>query len=158
MSEAAVIHIIDDDESMRAALDGLLRSVGLAPAAHASVSEFLAAKRPHVPGCPVLDVHMPGISGLEFQEKLSGLGVRLPVILMTGHADIPMSVRGMKAGAVDFLTKPFRDQDMIDAVTTAINRDRTRRSGEALAALAADRYATLSSREVEVMMLVTSGK
>jgi FixJ family two-component response regulator len=158
MSEAAVIHIIDDDESMRAALDGLLRSVGLAPAAHASVSEFLAAKRPDVPGCLVLDVRMPGISGLEFQEKLSGLGIRLPVILMTGHGDIPMSVRGMKAGAVDFLTKPFRDQDMLDAVTTAIGRDRARRDAEATIIGLREKFITLSPREREVMHLVTAGK
>jgi FixJ family two-component response regulator len=158
MSEAAVIHIIDDDESMRAALDGLLRSVGLAPAAHASASEFLAANRPDVPGCLVLDVRMPGISGLEFQEKLSGLGIRLPVILMTGHGDIPMSVRGMKAGAVDFLTKPFRDQDMLDAVTTAIRRDRARRDAEATIIGLREKFITLSSREREVMHLVTAGK
>jgi FixJ family two-component response regulator len=157
MSEAAVIHIIDDDESMRAALDGLLRSVGLAPAAHASASEFLAANRPDVPGCLVLDVRMPGISGLEFQEKLSGLGIRLPVILMTGHGDIPMSVRGMKAGAVDFLTKPFRDQDMLDAVTTAIRRDRARRDAEAAIIGLRKKFTTLSSREREVMHLVTAG-
>ena len=157
MNEAAVIHIIDDDESMRAALDGLLRSVGLAPAAHASASEFLAANRPDVPGCLVLDVRMPGISGLEFQEKLSGLGIRLPVILMTGHGDIPMSVRGMKAGAVDFLTKPFRDQDMLDAVTTAIRRDRARRDAEAAIIGLRKKFTTLSSREREVMHLVTAG-
>ena len=158
MSEAAVIHIIDDDESMRAALDGLLRSVGLAPAAHASASEFLAAKRPDVPGCLVLDVRMPGISGLEFQEKLSGLGIRLPVILMTGHGDIPMSVRGMKAGAVDFLTKPFRDQDMLDAVATAVRRDRARRDAEAATIGLHETFTTLSPREREVMRLVTAGK
>jgi FixJ family two-component response regulator len=158
MSKAAVIHIIDDDESMRAALDGLLRSVGLAPAAHASASEFLAAKRPDVPGCLVLDVRMPEISGLEFQEKLSGLGIRLPVILMTGHGDIPMSVRGMKAGAVDFLTKPFRDQDMLDAVTTAIGRDRARRDAEATIIGLREKFITLSPREREVMHLVTAGK
>ena len=158
MSEAAVIHIIDDDESMRAALDGLLRSVGLAPAAHASASEFLAVKRPDVPGCLVLDVRMPEISGLEFQEKLSGLGIRLPVILMTGHGDIPMSVRGMKAGAVDFLTKPFRDQDMLDAVTTAIGRDRARRDAEATIIGLREKFITLSPREREVMHLVAAGK
>ena len=158
MSEAAVIHIIDDDESMRAALDGLLRSVGLAPAAHASASEFLAAKRPDVPGCLVLDVRMPGISGLEFQEKLSGLGIRLPVILMTGHGDIPMSVRGMKAGAVDFLTKPFRDQDMLDAIATAVGRDRARRDAEAAIVGLREKFTTLSPREREVMRLVTAGK
>jgi FixJ family two-component response regulator len=158
MSEAAVIHIIDDDDSIRAALDGLLRSVGLAPAAHASASEFLAAKKPDVPGCLVLDVRMPGISGLAFQENLSGLGIRLPVILMTGHGDVPMSVRGMKAGAVDFLTKPFRDQDMLDAIATAIGRDRARRDAEAASIGLHEKLTTLSPRERDVMLLVTAGK
>jgi FixJ family two-component response regulator len=158
MSEPAVIHIVDDDESVRAALDGLLRTVGLAPAPHASVSEFLAAKKPDVPGCLVLDVRMPGISGLAFQEQLSGLGIRLPVILMTGHGDVAMSVRGMKAGAVDFLTKPFRDQDMLDAVGTAIRRDRVRRDAEAVVTGLQERFTTLSPREREVMFLVTAGK
>jgi FixJ family two-component response regulator len=111
-----------------------------------------------VPGCLVLDVRMPEISGLEFQEKLSGLGIRLPVILMTGHGDIPMSVRGMKAGAVDFLTKPFRDQDMLDAVTTAIGRDRARRDAEATIIGLREKFITLSPREREVMHLVTAGK
>jgi FixJ family two-component response regulator len=158
MSEAAVIHIIDDDESMRAALDSLLRTVGLAPAPHASVSEFLAAKKPDVPGCLVLDVRMPGISGLDFQEKLSGFGIHLPVILMTGHGDVPMSVRGMKAGAVDFLTKPFRDQDMLDAIATAVGRDRARRDAEAAIIGLREKFTTLSPREREVMRLVTAGK
>src|SRR6202030_1905938 len=97
-----------------------------------SVREFLAAKKPDVPGCLVLDVRMPGVGGLDFQEKLCGLGIHLPVILMTGHGDVPMSVRAMKAGAVDFLTKPFRDQDMLDAVCTAIRRDRVRRDADAV--------------------------
>jgi FixJ family two-component response regulator len=158
MSEAAVIHIIDDDESMRVALGGLLCSVGLTPAPHASAIEFLAAKKPDVPGCLVLDVRMPGISGLDFQENLCGLGIHLPVILMTGHGDVPMSVRGMKAGAVDFLTKPFRDQDMLDAVCTAIRRDRVRRDADAVVTGLRERFTTLSPREREVMLLVTSGK
>jgi FixJ family two-component response regulator len=158
MSEAAVVHIIDDDESVRAALDGFLCSVGLTPAPHASVSEFLAAKKPDVPGCLVLDVRMPGISGLDFQEKLCGLGIHLPVILMTGHGDVPMSVRGMKAGAVDFLTKPFRDQDMLDAIATAIGRDRARRDAEAAIIGLREKFTTLSPREREVMLLVTAGK
>jgi FixJ family two-component response regulator len=158
MSEAAVIHIIDDDESIRASLDGLLRSVGLAPAPHASVHEFLAAKKPDVPGCLVLDVRMPGINGLDFQEKLSGLGIHLPVILMTAHGDVPMSVRGMKAGAVDFLTKPFRDQDMLDAIAMAIRRDRARRDAEAPIISLREKFVTLSPREREVMLRVTAGK
>jgi FixJ family two-component response regulator len=140
------------------ALGGLLSSVGLTPAPHASVIEFLAAKKPDVPGCLVLDVRMPGISGLDFQEKLCGLGIHLPVILMTGHGDVRMSVRGMKAGAVDFLTKPFRDQDMLDAVCTAIRRDRVRRDGDAVVTGLRERFTTLSPREREVMLLVTSGK
>jgi FixJ family two-component response regulator len=158
MNEPAVIHIIDGDESVRAALGGLLCSVGLTPAPHASVSEFLAAKKPDVPGCLVLDVRMPGIGGLDFQEKLCGLGIHLPVILMTGHGDVPMSVRGMKAGAVDFLAKPFRDQDMLDAIATAIGRDRTRRDAEAAISGLREKFTTLSPREREVMLLVTAGK
>jgi FixJ family two-component response regulator len=158
MSEVAVIHIVDDDESVRTALDGLLRSVGLASASHASAGEFLAAKKPDVPGCLVLDVRLPGISGLDFQEQLSGLGIRLPVILMTGHGDVAMSVRGMRAGAVDFLTKPFRDQDMLDAVGMAIRRDRARREAEAGITALRERFATLSPREREVMFLITAGK
>jgi FixJ family two-component response regulator len=158
MSEAAVVHIIDDDESVRAALDGLLCSVGLTPAPHASASEFLAAKKPDAPGCLVLDVRMPGISGLDFQERLCALGIRLPVILMTGHGDVSMSVRGMKAGAVDFFTKPFRDQDMLNAVATAIRRDRTRRDAEAAIIGLREMFTTLSPREREVMLLATAGK
>jgi FixJ family two-component response regulator len=156
--EAAVIHIIDDDESMRASLDSLLRTVGLAPATHASVSEFLAAKKPDVPGCLVLDVRMPEMSGLDFQEKLPGFGIYLPVILMTGHGDIPMSVRGMKAGAVDFLTKPFRDQDMLDAIALAIGRNRAQRDAEAAITGLREKFTTLSPRQREVMRLVTGGK
>ena len=158
MSETAVVHIIDDDESVRAALGGLLCSVGLTPVPHASVSEFLAAKKPDAPGCLVLDVRMPGISGLDFQEKLSGFGIHLPVILMTGHGDVPMSVRAMKAGAVDFLTKPFRDQDMLDAIATAIGRDRARRDAEAAIIGLREKFTTLSPREREVMLLATAGK
>jgi len=153
-----VVHIIDDDNSVRLMLDSLLRSVGFNVRTYSSTQEFLKADILNGPGCIVLDVRLPGINGLDFQEDLQGLGIHLPVVLMTGHGDIPMSVRGMKAGAVDFLPKPFRDQDMIDAVTTAINRDRTRRSHDDGANLVANRYASLSSREREVMMLVTSGK
>jgi len=136
----------------------LLRSVRFNVRTFSSTQEFLKADSLGAPGCIVLDIRLPGINGLDFQEQLQELGIRLPVVLMTGHGDIPMSVRGMKAGAVDFLPKPFRDQDMIDAVTTAINRDRMRRTNEAWAIAAAKRYATLSSREREVMMSVTSGK
>ncbi|MGY8667680.1 response regulator transcription factor [Bradyrhizobium sp. UFLA05-109] len=152
------VHVIDDDDSVRLMLDSLLRSVRLNVRSYGSTQEFLKASRLDGPGCIVLDIRLPGINGLDFQEQLQDIGVRLPVVLMTGHGDIPMSVRGMKAGAVDFLPKPFRDQDMIDAVTTAINRDRARRANDDWTVATADRFATLSSREREVMMLVTSGK
>jgi FixJ family two-component response regulator len=153
-----VVHIIDDDEAVRLMLDSLLRSVRFKVRAYSSTKEFLEAEGLDSLGCIVLDIRLPGINGLDFQEQLSGLGIRLPVVLMTGHGDIPMSVRGMKAGAVDFLPKPFRDQDMIDAVTRAIDRDRTRRADEDWAVTAANRFAALTLREREVMMLVTSGK
>ncbi|OKO76053.1 response regulator transcription factor [Bradyrhizobium sp. AS23.2] len=153
-----VVHVVDDDDSLRFGLESLFRSVGLTARTYGSAQEFLKAERPTGPGCIVLDVRLPGISGLDFQEELSDLGIHLPVILMTGHGDIPMSVRAMKAGAVDFLPKPFRDQDMIDAVTTAINRDRLQRDSESQATAVIDRYETLSPREREVMALVTAGK
>lgn len=158
MGDAGIVYIIDDDESMRAALDSLLRSIGHTTRAYASVSEFLAARRQDAPGCLILDVRMPGVSGLDFQGQLAGLGIHLPVVLMTGHGDIPMSVRGMKAGAVDFLTKPFRDQDMLDAVATAIARDASRRKIDNEQALLRDKFAKLSPREQQVMRLVTAGK
>ena len=153
-----VVHVVDDDESLRFGLESLLRSVGLTARTYGSVQEFLNAERPTGPGCIVLDVRLPGVSGLDFQEGLADLGIHLPVVLMTGHGDIPMSVRAMKAGAVDFLPKPFRDQDMIDAVTAAINRDRRQRDSEVHSTAVLDRYETLSPREREVMALVTAGK
>jgi len=158
MGDGAIIHIVDDDESLRSALDSLFRSVGLAARGHASVAEFLDAPRDDGPGCLVLDVRLPGISGLDFQERLDELGIGLPVVLMTGHGDIPMSVTAMKAGAVDFLAKPFRDQDMLDAVTAAVARDRARRSEQGDEAVLRARYATLSPREQQVMALVTAGR
>jgi FixJ family two-component response regulator len=158
MIEAAVVHIVDDDESMREALRGLLRSVDLSERAYPSVDAFLAAQLPNAPGCLVLDVRLPGVNGLDFQAQLTGLGIHLPVVLMTGHGDVPMSVRGMKAGAVDFLIKPFRDQDMLDAIAAAIVRDRARRATEMAEAALRERFACLSLREQQVMMLVTAGK
>jgi FixJ family two-component response regulator len=162
MTQAAddtpVVHIIDDDDSVRLMLDSLLRSVRFNVRSYNSTQEFLKASNLGAPGCIVLDIRLPGINGLDFQEQLREIGIGLPVVLMTAYGDIPMTVRGMKAGAVDFLPKPFRDQDMIDAVTSAINRDRTRRTNEDRAIAAANRFATLSPREHEVMMLVTSGK
>lgn len=158
MSEAAVVHIVDDDESMREVLGSLLRSVGLAARSYASVDAFLKAQRPDAAGCLVLDVRLPGISGLDLQVQLEDFGIRLPVILMTGYGDIPMSVRAMKAGAIDFLTKPFRDQDMLDAISAAIARDTARRTADAADSLLRERLATLSPRERQVMGLVTAGK
>ena len=156
--EKAIVHIVDDDDSLRRAVDSLCRSVGLQTRTYGSAREFLDAKREDIAGCLVLDVRLPGVSGLDFQSQLSALGIHLPVILVTGHGDIPMSVRAMKAGAVDFLPKPFRDQDLLDAVSTAIERDRRRRELDGGASVLRDRFATLSPREQQVMMLVTSGK
>lgn len=155
---AAVVHIIDDDASLREALDSLFRSTGLTTRLYDSTSAFMDAEIPDEAGCIVLDVRLPGMSGLDFQEKLAELGVQLPVILMTGHGDIPMSVRAMKAGAVDFLPKPFRDQEMLDAVTTALEKDRGRRVEGGKAEAIKSAYATLSPRERQVMALVTAGK
>ena len=157
-SDAPIVNIVDDDDSLCRALDSLFRSVGLNTRTYGSVREFLQAGVSDAPACIVLDVRLPGTSGLEFQAQLAGLGIRLPVILITGHGDIPMSVRAMKAGAVDFLPKPFRDQDMLDAVTAAIDRDRQRRARDGEAARIVDRFATLSPREQQVMLLVAAGK
>jgi FixJ family two-component response regulator len=156
--EHPIVHVIDDDESPREALGLLFPSVGLDVRTYASVQEFIDAGAHEGPGCIVLDVRLPGISGLDFQSRRDGLGIRLPIVLMTGHGDVPMSVRAMKAGAVDFLPKPFRDQDMIDAVTAAIQRDRARRAAEDAGADVRARYAGLSPREQQVMTLVTAGK
>jgi FixJ family two-component response regulator len=158
IEEPPVVHIVDDDDSLRLGLASLLRSVGLNPQTYGTTQELLQTDLLEAPGCIILDIRLPGISGLDFQEQLAGLGIRLPVILMTGHGDIPMSVRAMNAGAVDFLPKPFRDQDMIDAVAAAINRDRMQREKQSQSLAIADRYATLSPREREVMALVTAGK
>jgi FixJ family two-component response regulator len=158
MSEAPIIHIIDDEESLRFALGSLFRSVGLASRSYSSVNEFLVARRPDVPSCLVLDVRLPGMGGLDFQAQLAAFGLQLPVILITGHGDVPMSVRGMKAGAIDFLIKPFRDQDMLDAVTAAIERDSARRTAEREVLSLRSRFETLSPREQQVMQLVTAGK
>lgn len=157
-SEAPTVYVVDDDDSLRRSLDSLFRSVGLVPKVYGSAKEFLDADKGSAFGCVVLDVRLPGMSGLDFQEQLHDLGIHLPVILVTGHGDIPMSVRAMKAGAVDFLPKPFRDQDMLDAVIAAIGRDRDRRSAENDAVNIQKKFSTLSLREQQVMMLVTAGK
>ena len=156
--DQATVHVIDDDISLREALALLLPSVGHDVRTYASVQEFLDAGSHDNPGCIILDVRLPGISGLDFQSRCDGFGVHLPIVLMTGHSDVPMSVRAMKAGAVDFLPKPFREQDMIDAITTAIERDRERRVADSASGEIRDRHASLSPREQQVMALVTAGK
>jgi FixJ family two-component response regulator len=156
--DRATVHVIDDDPSPREALSLLFPCVGLEVRTYASVQEFLDAGEHDGLGCILLDVRLPGISGLDFQLRRDGFGVHLPIVLMTGHSDVPMSVRAMKAGAVDFLPKPFRDQDMIDAVTAAIERDRRRRAADDAIADIRDRHARLSQREKQVMALVTTGK
>jgi FixJ family two-component response regulator len=156
-AEEPIVFVIDDDASMREALQSLFRSVGLRVEVFGSASEFLQSKLPDVAGCLILDVRLPRLSGLEFQAELVKAGIHIPIIFMTGHGDVPMSVKAMKAGAVDFLTKPFRDQDMLDAAEMAIERDRKRRVGaKALSGLEA-RFAVLTSREREVLALVTAG-
>lgn len=158
MGETAVVHIVDDDASLRLALESLFRSVQLGCHLYGSAHEFFSAPRPEVPSCLLLDIRLPGLSGLDFQQQLIKAQVQIPVVLMTGHGDIPMSVRGMKAGAIDFLTKPFRDQDMLDAVGLAIEKDRQRRSQDGDAARLRATYETLSPREREVMSAVVSGR
>jgi FixJ family two-component response regulator len=156
-TEEPIVFVIDDDASVREALRSLLRSVGLQVKVLSSASEFLRSKLPEVASCLILDIRLSRPSGLDFQADLATAGIHIPIIFITGHGDIPMSVRAMKAGAIDFLTKPFRDQDMLDAVTTAIERDRRRRNdAKALSGLQA-LFATLSPREREVMALVVKG-
>jgi FixJ family two-component response regulator len=151
------VFVVDDDASMRQALARLLQSVQLRAEAFASPQEFLQGERPNVPSCLVLDVRLPGLSGLDFQAELAKADVRIPIVFITGHGDIPMTVRAMKAGAVDFLAKPFRDQDLLDAVTAAIQRDQTRREHENAVADLRAHFESLSRREREIMALVTSG-
>jgi FixJ family two-component response regulator len=157
MSSSVYIHIVDDDEAVRESLGDLLRSMGYEVMLYGSTSEFLKVELPDAPACLILDIRLPGTSGLELQEYLRRIDIRLPVILMTGFGDIPMSVKGMKAGAVDFLTKPIRDQDLLDAVTTAIQIDKGRRQEAGQIAQLRERYASLTSRERQVVMLVASG-
>ena len=152
------VFVVEDDASMRGALENLLGSVGLEVRAFASPQEFLEAKRPDAPSCLVLDVRLPGKSGLTFQEELTKAGIAIPVIFITGHGDIPMSVRAMKAGAVEFLTKPFADQQLLDAIHAAVERDRTLRREAGLVADVKTRYAGLTARECEVMKLVAAGR
>src|SRR5262245_59239457 len=154
--ESAVL-IVDDDASLREALRSLFGSVGLPVRLFGSAAEFLGSKLPDVPSCLVLDVRLPGLSGLDFQTELAKADIHVPIVFITGHGDIPMTVRAMKAGAVEFLTKPFRDQDLLDAVRLGLERDRARReAGRALSELRAA-FDTLTAREKEVLAFVTAG-
>ncbi|BCH28840.1 DNA-binding response regulator [Mesorhizobium sp. L-8-10] len=143
---------------MREALQTLLLSIGIEALTYATAQDFLTAAVPDAPGCLVIDIRLPDINGLDFQAQLSQMGIQLPVVMMTGYGDIPMSVRAMKHGAVDFLPKPFKDQDMLDAVLAAIERDRQRRAIDGDVSKMRERFATLSAREQQVMLLVTEGK
>ena len=157
-SEAqSVVFVIDDDASMRQALQRLFRSVGLHAQVFGSTEEFLNTKLPDVASCLVLDVRLPGGSGLDFQSELEKAKIHVPIIFITGHGDIPMSVKAMKAGAVEFLTKPFRDQELLDAIQVALNRDRTRRHNDNAVSSLRALYERLTPREREVMALVTAG-
>jgi FixJ family two-component response regulator len=153
----AIVFVIDDDPSMRKALTNLFRSVGLRAEVFGSAREWLESKLPEVASCLVLDIRLPGLSGLDFQAELAKANIQIPIIFMTGHGDIPMTVKAMKAGAIDFLTKPFRDQDMLDAVAVAIERDRTRRKEEKIVAELRAVFETLTTRERDVLALVASG-
>ncbi|WP_291684819.1 response regulator transcription factor [Bradyrhizobium sp.] len=152
-----MVFVVDDDESMRVALTYLFQSMSLPVRVFSSAAELLNSKLPDIASCLVLDIRLPGVSGLEFQDVLAKAGIRIPIVFITGHGDIPMSVRAMKAGAVDFLTKPFRDQDMLDAVTHALDLDRKRREGEVAVSGLRARFESLTPREREVLTHVTSG-
>jgi len=153
----AIVFVVDDDPSMRKALSNLFRSVGLRAEVFGSARELLESELPEVASCLVLDIRLPGPSGLDFQAELAKANIQIPIIFMTGHGDIPMTVKAMKAGAVDFLTKPFRDQDMLDAVAIAIERDRARRKDEKIVAELRAVFETLTARERDVLALVASG-
>jgi FixJ family two-component response regulator len=158
MTEAdAVVFVVDDDAPLRESLKNLIRSVGLRVEAFASAQEFLRSKRPDVPGCLVLDVRLPGLSGLDLQKRMAEADMGIPIIFITGHGDIPMTVQAMKAGAVEFLTKPFRDQDLLDAIHKALERDRKARDQRAKIQKLRSRYRSLTPREREVMALVVVG-
>jgi FixJ family two-component response regulator len=156
-TESQMVLVVDDDPLVRKALTYLFQSVELPVKAFTVASELLDGKLPDVPSCLVLDIRLPGGSGLEFQEVLAETGIQIPIVFLTGYGDIPMSVKAMKAGAIDFLTKPFRDQDMLDAVTRALDQDRKRRAGEKTRSDLQQRFETLTPREQEVMALAASG-
>jgi len=152
------VFVVEDDPSMSIALKNLLKSVGLQAQLFASAQEFMKSERPDVVSCLILDVRLPGISGLDLQRELSRIGIHIPIIFITAHGDIPMSVRAMKAGAVEFLTKPFRDQDLLDAIQVALERDRERRVGETQLATLQTRFQSLTNRERELFSWVVSGR
>ncbi len=158
MTEATpIVFVVDDDASVGRAIKRLVESVGLRVAHFSSAQEFLRGVRHEAPSCLVLDIRLPGISGLDFQHELAAANIHIPIIFVTAHGDIQMTVRAMKAGAVEFLTKPFRDQDLLDAIQIALQRDRARRQREAGIAGLRDRYESLSAREREVVTMVVSG-
>jgi FixJ family two-component response regulator len=155
--DALMVFVIDDDAGVRASIQGLLKSVSLRSEAFGTAEEFLHSRRPDGPACLVLDVSLPGINGLDFQRELTDAGIRIPIIFITGHGDIPMTVKAMKSGAVEFLTKPFLDQDLLDAIHQALERDRVARQQQSDLAGLRKRYESLTTREREVMGLVVSG-
>jgi RNA polymerase sigma factor (sigma-70 family) len=157
MTGAPVVFVVDDDRSVRSSLKFLISSVGLEVEGFDSADSFLKRKPPDVPSCLVLDVRLPGLSGLDFQRELAAKNIRIPIVFITGHGDIPMSVRAMKAGAVEFLTKPFRDQDLLDAVRIALERDRVRREQDEEVTDLRQRFDSLTPREQEVISMVVSG-
>jgi FixJ family two-component response regulator len=156
-ADAPTVFVIDDDELVREAIRGMLKSVGLRTETFASPQEFLRSKHPQGPSCLVLDVRLQGVSGLDFQRELADAGVRIPIIFITGHGDIPMTVRAMKSGAIEFLSKPFRDQDLLDAIHQALDRDQATRQQQGEFAELRKRYDSLTAREREVMRLVVVG-
>jgi RNA polymerase sigma factor (sigma-70 family) len=157
MTGAPIVFVVDDDPSVRSSLKFLLSTVGLQVESFDSADAFLHKKPPDAPSCLVLDVRLPGLSGLDFQRELAAKNIRIPIVFLTGHGDIPMSVRAMKAGAVEFLTKPFRDQDLLDAVRIALERDRARREQDKDVMILQRRFDSLTSREQEVISMVVSG-
>jgi FixJ family two-component response regulator len=153
----SIVFVVDDDASLRDALSSLLRSVGLRVEVFGSAADFLKGRLPNAVSCLVLDIRLPGVSGLDFQAELAKAGIHIPIIFITGHGDIPMTVRAMKAGAVEFLTKPFREQDLLDAVQVALERDRSRRANDMAVEDLRTRFESLTLREQEVIGLVTAG-
>ena len=156
-ADTPIVFVIDDDAGVRASIQGLLKSVGLRSETFGTTSKFLETERPNAPSCLVLDVRLPGMNGLDFQRELADGGIRIPIIFITGHGDIPMSVKAMKSGAIEFLTKPFRDQDLLDAINQALDRDRVTRQQQGEIIALRTRYESLTPREREVMALVISG-